>query len=133
MTNFNRTALYRLLVRAGDDVASGRCPGWACDYAVCDPDSWWTFRCCKLIEGDEPLCLRDPLLGPEHSAVTPCGHARQDFFEPIVDWDSVGWAPIARAYGFGDFKHWNRDDWRKQRYQRRKAWKRRASKGRGMD
>ncbi|MBK8207224.1 MAG: hypothetical protein IPK87_10635 [Planctomycetes bacterium] len=86
-----------------------------------DPDSWWTFRCCELRDGDEPLCTRDPDLGPERGARARNGDTRQDFFMPVDDWCSTGWHAIAVAYGFGTSDSWDRPVWRQARYERRVA------------
>ncbi|MCA8912296.1 MAG: hypothetical protein KDB82_11375 [Planctomycetes bacterium] len=75
----------------------------------------------------EPLCTRDPTLPPGYPDVTAGGHARHDYFIPIDDWHAVGWYEIACAYGFGGYEYWDRNAWRRERYQRRKAWKRRES------
>lgn len=125
MAYLARSALHRRLVRAGEVYSSGACPGWACDHAVQDTGCFWSFRSCALRDGDNPTCVRDPDLRPEHGALTSLGDERQDLFVPIADWGARGWYPIAVFYGLYSEERWNRPEWRRERYQRRKAWKRR--------
>lgn len=131
MKPVNRRAALRMHAICAR-MRAGACPAGLCEHWIDytgaqrfeNPDTPNLGRCCMVDEAGVSVCVRDP-----DRFDAPPGEPVRDWFGPGYDEWSFWTYPSEPEYldwlpwGAHD---WDRTDWRAERYQRRKAWKRRA-------
>jgi len=126
-----------------DVLRAGLCPGGLCEHwigyggaeRVGTTNAPTEGRCRLVDQCGASICRRDPDRPPSaHPRLDANGDPLLDWFGPGYDQWNFWYFPSDTEYRdwhFGDV-YWDRQDWRKHRYQRRKAWKRRGDKRHGV-
>lgn len=101
-----------------------QCPGLWCFNYVGGDDHF----ACTLRDGDEPACLRDPAVRPDHTRIGP--DQLYDHFDTGYDEYCHMEFPSDAEFELWHGCHWDRDMWRRDRYAKREKGRQREARRR---